>query len=567
MNHARHATRTRRFWFGRVTLVVAGLLAASGGTAWAYFTATSSGTGAALAGKIAAPTTFATSGVTTGSVTLTWVAPSTPPPTGYELTQSPGTLATCSATPAATATSCTATTLTPGTTYTWTIQARYDTWLSTPVTTSAKTLVAPPRLVGVGIPTTWATHTSPSTKPVAYPTGLSTNDLLVLIIARSHNNTVACPTGWTTRASVTAHTGAPHAFLGVCSLLYTGGTHVTVTLTGTSLRGVSAEIAAFSHVTPITPFDGTAATSSSAAGAGTFSASGITTTVTRDLALSVVMENPVTTTIPTLTLSAAQGFSATTSVGIATTTSNAIAFATKTITTPGAVSFPTWTSTHTGLWVGASLALKPDPPSGSPPQAAHVQSASTSSTSAAASVTVTLPVSPTAGDALSLSVVLPPGGATVSTVSGGGVTWQKAVATPASSSGGDAEVWEGTASTGGTGTVTVTFSTNTPVVLASLSEWRGVATLGATAQASGTSATLGAGTLGTASDDLVVSAAVTSSASGAVSVDAPFAATSSTGTVSGFSAANTVAGPSTITWSTSGTGSWEAVAAIFAPAG
>ena len=78
------------------------------------------------------------------------------------------------------------------------------------------------------------------------------------------------------------------------------------------------------------------------------------------MALSLVMQNDAGSSIPTLTLSTAHGFTGVASTGVATSASNAEAFAYQQIVTPGAVTFPTWTTTShpsTSVWLGISLAL------------------------------------------------------------------------------------------------------------------------------------------------------------------------------------------------------------------
>src|SRR5579862_1761155 len=134
--HRRRPKRCTRF--GSMLLLAAGFLLGSATIAWAYFTGSTSGTyGLALASKIAAPTPFSVSTVTSRTAKLTWTAPANPSATGYTLSQSPGTLAGCSATPSNTTTSCTATGLTPGTQYTWTLHALDHTWTSTALTATA----------------------------------------------------------------------------------------------------------------------------------------------------------------------------------------------------------------------------------------------------------------------------------------------------------------------------------------------------------------------------------------------------------------------------------------------
>ena len=72
------------------------------------------------------------------------------------------------------------------------------------------------------------------------------------------------------------------------------------------------------------------------------------------------MENDDGSSIPSLTLSTANGFAGATSTGVSTSTSNAENFAYQQIATPGAVTFPTWTTTShpsQSVWLGISIAL------------------------------------------------------------------------------------------------------------------------------------------------------------------------------------------------------------------
>src|SRR5581483_10753261 len=97
---------------------------------------------------------------------------------------SPGTLAGCSATPAAGATSCTATGLSPKTAYTWTLSAVYHNWKSSPVTAGATT----PSVVGatlLGTATDAVASTQAST--VTGVTSTSGADLLILIYRQNSN--------------------------------------------------------------------------------------------------------------------------------------------------------------------------------------------------------------------------------------------------------------------------------------------------------------------------------------------------------------------------------------------
>ena len=120
---------------------------------------------------------------------------------------------------------------------------------------------------------------------------------------------------------------------------------------------------AYRNVNASTPFDVAGATSASAAGATTYTPTGVTTVTNNATALSIVMENDSSSSIPTPSLGTAQGFTQRFSNGVATSTSNAGSLADKSIATAGAVTFPTW-STGTAVaghsvWVGISTAIRP----------------------------------------------------------------------------------------------------------------------------------------------------------------------------------------------------------------
>lgn len=89
------------------------------------------------AASIQAPATFTATATSSTSATLAWSGPVTR--TGYILSQSPGTLVGCPATPSGGSTGCVATGLAQGTAYTWTLRAAYNNWLSPGFTATATT--------------------------------------------------------------------------------------------------------------------------------------------------------------------------------------------------------------------------------------------------------------------------------------------------------------------------------------------------------------------------------------------------------------------------------------------
>jgi hypothetical protein len=119
-------------WALVVAAIAVGMLAPVAAYATSAWSAAGAGPGKGKTKAILPPTFGAATAITSTSVTLNWSAPGAGGATltGYALTQSPGTLAGCSATPTAAAVSCTATGLTAGTTYTWTLKSKSGNWQS-----------------------------------------------------------------------------------------------------------------------------------------------------------------------------------------------------------------------------------------------------------------------------------------------------------------------------------------------------------------------------------------------------------------------------------------------------
>src|SRR5579859_7300919 len=124
-------------WAAIVVCVMIGLVP---GVALAVFSSAPAETAGVSAATISAPGSFTATAASSTTVNLSWTVP--PMLTGYTLSQSPGSLAGCSATPSGT--SCTATGLTSDTAYTWTLKAAYNNWLSPAVQASTTT----PGIVG-----------------------------------------------------------------------------------------------------------------------------------------------------------------------------------------------------------------------------------------------------------------------------------------------------------------------------------------------------------------------------------------------------------------------------------
>jgi hypothetical protein len=149
--------RRTRVLPGAIVLALAAVLGAPGAAFALFAGQPSAQTASVTAASIAAPMSFTAAATGSTTASLSWTAPSTL--TGYTLSQSPGTLAGCSATPSSGTTSCTATGLSPKTTYTWTLTAVYDNWKSSSVQASATTFaVVGATLLGSATDTTSGTQ-------------------------------------------------------------------------------------------------------------------------------------------------------------------------------------------------------------------------------------------------------------------------------------------------------------------------------------------------------------------------------------------------------------------------
>ena len=159
----------RRLVYGATTV----LLVLLAGPAHALWTATSTGPYAlAQAGTLAAPS-LTVGSLTPTSATLAWTKPFAP--TGYALSQTPGTLAGCSTTPASGSSGCTATGLTPNTSYTWNITAYLNNWFSQTSVTGTTSRQATATTLSAITPTTGTAGTNFSaTATVAGSSGYGT---------------------------------------------------------------------------------------------------------------------------------------------------------------------------------------------------------------------------------------------------------------------------------------------------------------------------------------------------------------------------------------------------------
>ena len=181
----------------------------------------------------------------------------------------------------------------------------------------------------------------------------------------------------------------------------------------------------------------------------------------------------------------------------------------------------------------------------------------------------------TSGDTLVLLVAdQSTGGATVNSVTGGGVTtWQKAGGT-GSTGNGDSEIWYGTVTASGQTNVTVNLSARTNFQLADLSEWSGLAATPLdktnSANGSGTAVTAGAVTPSVAGD-LVISGAYVATGDGTQPAPSngftSLTEVAGGGNFRGYPAYLIDGSTSAIstTWTAPGSGSWSAAIASFEP--
>jgi hypothetical protein len=234
----------------------------------------------------------------------------------------------------------------------------------TSATSASFTVTPPPLKVANGATTTWTDNTAGT---VALPASLSVNDLELLIIANTVNNTVATPTGWTSVGAVGSALGAGVRVTVFRKFFASADTAPSVT-PNTDTGGASARIVAFRYVNTTTPLDVTATTSVSAAGASTYTPPGQTTVTANARAESIVAENDGGSLTPTLGFGNSQGFSFESgfpeqaSVGDLTN-HHAVGLAGLPKPTAGAVTFPTYSTDSSvpalGIWAGISVALRP----------------------------------------------------------------------------------------------------------------------------------------------------------------------------------------------------------------
>jgi trimeric autotransporter adhesin len=230
----------------------------------------------------------------------------------------------------------------------------------TPATSAPFNVVPPPSWVATGA---MVARTSNGSLSPAIPASLSANDLMLLIVANTTQQTSAAPNGWTSVATIGTTTGAGVSLSIFRRFYQSGDTAPSVTVT-TDTGGASARIVAYRYVNSTTPLDVAAVTSTSAAGASTFTPTGLTTVTANARAEAIVVENDGGLLAPTLGFSNGQGFSAESGFPQAPSEGNtlnhhAVHVAGKAIPSASAVIYPTFSTTMAGVWAGVTLALRP----------------------------------------------------------------------------------------------------------------------------------------------------------------------------------------------------------------
>jgi hypothetical protein len=230
----------------------------------------------------------------------------------------------------------------------------------TSATSGSFDVIASPLWVATG---STVTRTSSGTLAPGVPGSLSVNDLMLLVVANTTQNVSAAPTGWSSVATIGTNTGAGVSLSIFRRFFQTGDTAPSVSVT-TDAGGASARIVVFRYVNTTTPLDVAAVTSTSAAGASTFTPTGLTAVTADARAESIVTENDGRNTAPTLSFNNAQGFSAESGFPETPAVGNggnhhAVDLAGKWISSPGSLTFPTFATNLSGVWAGISVAMRP----------------------------------------------------------------------------------------------------------------------------------------------------------------------------------------------------------------
>jgi trimeric autotransporter adhesin len=230
----------------------------------------------------------------------------------------------------------------------------------TSATSASFNVIATPIWVATG---STVTRTSNGSLAPPIPGSLAVNDLMLLIVANTQQQTAGTPAGWTSVGAIGTTTGA-RVSVSVFMRFYQAGDAAPSTTINTDAGGASARIVAYRYVNTTTPLDLAAVTSTSLAGQSTFTPTGLTTISANTRALAIVAENNGAATAPTLGFSNAQGFSAESGFPEApavgdSTNHHAVDVAGKLIPTALGVTYPTFSTNTSGIWAGVTLALRP----------------------------------------------------------------------------------------------------------------------------------------------------------------------------------------------------------------
>jgi hypothetical protein len=208
------------------------------------------------------------------------------------------------------------------------------------------------------------TRTASGDLTPALPGNVQVNDLMLLIVANTKVSDVrSVSAGWQSVAVVPNSAGQGIHLSVYYKVFQAGDTAPTVNV-DTDAGGASARVIAYSNVNTGSPFDGAAVTTTSLSGISSFTPTGLSTTFANSRAVSIVAENNNTSTVPALSLGAAQGFGMEPGFPDAWPNGNnsnhhSVAVAGQVVPTAGAVAFPTFSTNTAGVWAGVSIALRP----------------------------------------------------------------------------------------------------------------------------------------------------------------------------------------------------------------
>jgi hypothetical protein len=207
------------------------------------------------------------------------------------------------------------------------------------------------------------TRTASGDLTPALPGNVQVNDLMLLIVSNTKVSDVrSVSAGWQSVA-VASNSAGQGIHLSVYYRFFQAGDTAPTVNVDTDSGGASARVIAYSNVNTGNPFDGAAVTTTSP-NTSSFTPTGLSTTFANSRAVSIVAENNNTSTVPALSLGAAQGFGMEPGFPDAWPNGNnsnhhSVAVAGKIVPTAGAVTFPTFSTDTAGVWAGVSIALRP----------------------------------------------------------------------------------------------------------------------------------------------------------------------------------------------------------------